>query len=299
MVKKSQVVFCISLLLVCVKVNAQQARLTLIDTSNLYQSLYDVRLLNDSICYAVGELGARAIINFNTNTISYQHDTNKADIVELVQKHDSFVVPPSFEAKPNRSQYTSYYYNGTMYSAYFDKRILAPQAVVPKTRLYTTKDKQVRSRKFWASTIWQFFEHEQALYCLKYNIFGTRFLQLSEGRFTLAQKHSRYLLHKASINASEQAFCGATNFKLKTGVLIYNNKTYKLPSSGMLWDCVILPSAIVCAGSNGKVYIFHKHNEQWQILDAKVPHHFYDVVAVSDKKVVLVGRAGVCGVLEM
>jgi hypothetical protein len=258
-------------------------------TNTLRQSLYDIRLINDSTCYAVGELGARALVHLKgTITVTQWQDSNASTIVELLNTTNAEA--PLVESEATTVQYCNFQHNDTIYSAHFNKHILAPKRVIPRGKLCISSKTGNDTRRFFGSCIWQFFEKENRIYFLKYNLLGTKIICANDKKTPF--KRLPFLLHKSYTTSQQNVFCGAKNFKLKDGIIIQNTQWYKLPDKGMVWDVAIVGNTIIAAGSRGCIHYKKLVDDAFTTLQTPSQFHFYDIAVVSDSRCVLVGQSG-------
>jgi hypothetical protein len=272
---------------------AQKVVLTKLGATSLNQSLYDVVKITDSTCYAVGEFGARATINFNQNLCVYETDENKTTIVELLDASSPNAIPFEIDNISNRSQYANYFFKGEQYTSCFDARILIPKAVVPHTVIYKRGENKTDTlQKMYGSVVWQFLKQRGELYGLKYNMFGTKMYCISSSNFKSTRFKS--LLHKSFVlNDTTVLLCGATNFKLRHGVIDSAGVLFKFKDEGMIWDVAMAGDVIIGAGSKGKIFIKHSTNSSFEIIKTIEPYHFYDICIVDPKTAILVGQGGI------
>jgi hypothetical protein len=291
---KLQYTACLSLFVfvLTIKSAAQKLVITKLGSTSLYESLYDVVQLSDSICYAVGEFGSRAKISLNTNACIYSTDSNKKTIVELINGWGINAEPFKVENDSTRIQYANYFYKGEQYSACFNAKIILPKAVIPKTKIYKhDKFSQKLLRKMYGSVVWQFYKQRGDLFAIKYNLFGTKVFSVNNK--AQKSKRSKYLLHKSFATDSRLVLCGANNFALRHGIITDGNKTYKFKHQGMIWDVALLGDAIIAAGSRGKLYVKYKTLEKFEIIETGEPFHFYDLCICSPNVALAVGQGGI------
>jgi hypothetical protein len=270
-------------------VNAQHIKAQHLASSSLYQSLYDVRLINDTTCYAVGEFGARVLIHINAQIHVQQYtDSPATTIVELL--NTTSAVEPLVEKDSSRIQYAVYEFKGVVYSAYFKRDIIVPKKVIPRCKLYMQQQGKLNSRSYLGSCIWQFYEQDQELYCLKYNLLGTKLLCVSNRR--KPSVHYKFLLHKSYVDKGTTLFCGAVNYKLRDGIVLQNNITYKLAQKGMVWDIARVGNTVIAAGSNGQIHYKGLTDTQFATLQTESLYHFYDIVVLNEHSCIMVGQHG-------
>jgi hypothetical protein len=287
------ILICLTHLFICNICDAQKFELTKLGATTLNQSLYDVVKVTDSTCYAVGEFGARAKINFNQNICAYETDANKKTIVELLDAFGLNAIPFEIETDSNRTQYANYFFNGEQYTSCFDARILIPKAVVPHTVIYKRgKFKTDTLQKMYGSVVWQFLKQKGQLFALKYNMFGTKLYCVSNSNYK--SKRFKSLLHKSFVlNDTAVLLCGATNFKLRNGVIDSAGTQFKFKHKGMIWDVAMANGTIIGAGSKGKIFIKYPNSSNFEIIETGEPYHFYDICVVGLKTFILVGQGGI------
>jgi hypothetical protein len=291
---------CFLILLFCdTLAYAQKVTVKKLGSSSLNESLYDVIKFSDSICNAVGENGARAKINYLQNSCVYSIDTNRRTVVELINAWGLSAYPFEIENDSNRSQYANYFFEGEQYTSCFDARILIPKAVVPHTTIYKRgKFKTDTLQKMYGSLVWQFFKQKKQLYALKYNLFGTTIYCVSN-KFNKSKK-IKGLLHKSFVlSDTSLLLCGATNFRLKHGIININGITTKFKGKGMIWDVAMVGDVIIGAGSKGKIFVRHPHQTKFQIIETGEPYHFYDLCIVDAQTAILVGQGGIVYKLDL
>ena len=290
---------------------AQTVTCKVLYSASANQSLYDVQVMDSNSLEAAGKNGTFIIIeklndSFVVNesimldeTVYHILPTNNYDLmlcnkssIQAFAEHQ--IYSNTIDCKRNQAIYCGAYQNDSCFIGSLHTKIAAGSKVIPHGRIFITNQqaKVLHTKKYWASAIWDIYKNHQHVESLKYNLFGTRILQWN-GKHWQKKKHYPYLLHKAFATDSTIIYCGSKNFRRQFGVVLINNKVYKIPQTDVVWDVAMVGNTIIACGSKGKLLYKNNSTDEFKTLDTKTNFNMYDIVKVDSYTAIVVGQNGV------
>jgi hypothetical protein len=126
-----------------------------------------------------------------------------------------------------------------------------------------------------------------------FNGINTKILKSEDCNHWKKDKKIKGLVHEIAIIDSNVWYAGARSIKFnKNGIIgLENQNKIQINGTGCLWSMDTLFDKIVTVTANGKVLIIDKITLQSKQIETTTPYAIYDIVKISDTKLLFVGHA--------